>query len=79
MTSLFCDSSTARLNPTYPVIGKLHGDYRYDWLRNTKDELQQLEIKLKEYERLPKYIKNTPVNYQETKIIDLEKNTIILH
>lgn len=37
------------MNPTYPVIGKLHGDYRYDWLRNTKDELQQLERKLKEY------------------------------
>ena len=37
------------LNPAYPVIGKLHGDYRYDWLRNTKDELRQLEIELKEY------------------------------
>lgn len=37
------------LNPAYPVIGKLHGDYRYDWLRNTKDELRQLEKKLKEY------------------------------
>lgn len=37
------------LNPQYPVIGKLHGDYRYDWLRNTHAELQQLEDKLKEY------------------------------
>ena len=37
------------LNPTYPVIGKLHGDYRYDWLKNTEEELQQLETKLKEY------------------------------
>lgn len=37
------------LNPQYPVIGKLHGDYRYDWLRNTESELQQLEDKLKEY------------------------------
>ena len=37
------------LNPTYPVIGKLHGDYRYDWLRNTEDELQQLETELKGY------------------------------
>ena len=37
------------LNPVYPVIGKLHGDYRYDWLKNTEDELQQLENKLKEY------------------------------
>lgn len=37
------------LNPQYAVIGKLHGDYRYDWLRNTESELQQLEGKLKEY------------------------------
>ena len=37
------------LNPQYPVIGKLHGDYRYDWLKNTESELQQLEVKLKEY------------------------------
>ena len=37
------------LNPQYPVIGKLHGDYRYDWLRNTESELQQLEGKLKAY------------------------------
>ena len=41
--------SVRLLNPQYPVIGKLHGDYRYDWLRNTDDELQQLEEKLKEY------------------------------
>ena len=37
------------LNPAYPVIGKLHGDYRYDWLKNTESELQQLEEKIKEY------------------------------
>lgn len=37
------------LNPQYPVIGKLHGDYRYDWLRNTESELQQLEETLKAY------------------------------
>ena len=37
------------LNPQYPVIGKLHGDYRYDWLKNTKSELQQLEETLKAY------------------------------
>lgn len=37
------------LNPQYPVIGKLHGDYRYDWLRNTEIELQQLETTLKNY------------------------------
>lgn len=41
--------SVRSLNPQYPVIGKLHGDYRYDWLRNTEGELQQLEEKLKEY------------------------------
>ena len=41
--------SVRLLNPQYPVIGKLHGDYRYDWLRNTESELQQLEEKLKEY------------------------------
>lgn len=37
------------LNPQYPVIGKLHGDYRYDWLKNTETELQQLEETLKRY------------------------------
>ena len=41
--------SIRMLNPLYPVIGKLHGDYRYDWLKNTESELQQLEDKLKEY------------------------------
>ena len=41
--------SVCLLNPTYPVIGKLHGDYRYDWLRNTEDELQRLETSLKGY------------------------------
>lgn len=34
-------------NPAFPVIGKLHGDYRYDWLKNTEDELQQLEKRTK--------------------------------
>lgn len=37
------------LNPQYPVIGKLHGDYRYDWLKNTAPELQNLEETIKEY------------------------------
>lgn len=37
------------INPQYPVIGKMHGDYRYDWLRNTENELQKLEVRLKEY------------------------------
>ena len=36
-------------NPTHPVIGKLHGDYRYDWLKNTEDELQELENEIKTY------------------------------
>lgn len=37
------------INPQYPVIGKMHGDYRYDWLRNTENELQKLEVRLKEH------------------------------
>ena len=41
--------SIHRLNPQYPVVGKLHGDYRYDWLKNTESELQQLEEKIKDY------------------------------
>ncbi len=41
--------SVRLLNPQYPVIGKLHGDYRYDWLRNIESELQQLEDTLKTY------------------------------
>lgn len=41
--------SVSILNPQYPVIGKLHGDYRYDWLKNTDPELQNLERKIKEY------------------------------
>lgn len=30
-------------NNSYPTIYKLHGDYRYDKIQNTKDELQNLE------------------------------------
>lgn len=41
--------SSQIMNPTYPVIGKLHGDYRYDWLQNTEPELQSLENEIKEY------------------------------
>lgn len=40
-------NSVDTFNPAFPVIGKLHGDYRYDWLRNTEQELQQLEAKIK--------------------------------
>ena len=42
-------SSINMLNPLCPTIGKLHGDYRYDWLQNTEVELQQVEQQLKEY------------------------------
>ncbi len=41
--------SIHHFNPQYPVIGKLHGDFRYDWLKNSEYELQSLETKLKEY------------------------------
>ena len=41
--------SVKLLNPQYPVIGKLHGDYRYDWLKNTESELKILEENIKEY------------------------------
>lgn len=37
------------LNPTYPSICKLHGDYRYDKLQNTTSELQNVEEKLQAY------------------------------
>lgn len=39
-------NSIDTFNPAFPVIGKLHGDYRYDWLRNTEQELQQLEARI---------------------------------
>ena len=42
-------SSVHLLNPQSPVVGKLHGDFRYDWLRNTEKELQQLEDTIKKY------------------------------
>lgn len=31
------------INPNYSSVYKLHGDYRYDKLQNTTDELQELE------------------------------------
>ena len=40
-------NSIDTFNPAFPVIGKLHGDYRYDWLRNTEQELQRLEARIK--------------------------------
>ena len=46
-----CSSANAesfsRLNPRYSCVYKLHGDYRYDKLQNTTDELKSLEEKLK--------------------------------
>lgn len=30
------------INPEYPIVIKLHGDFRYDWLRNTDTETQML-------------------------------------
>lgn len=41
--------SFSLLNPEYPAICKLHGDYRYDKLQNTESELQELEAKLYSY------------------------------
>lgn len=41
--------SVDMMNPTYPSICKLHGDYRYDKLQNTASELQRLENKLHSY------------------------------
>lgn len=42
-------SSISNLNPQKPCICKLHGDFRYDTLQNTSEELQSLEIKLHNY------------------------------
>ncbi|MEA4895652.1 MAG: SIR2 family protein [Oscillospiraceae bacterium] len=39
-------SSFPMLNPAYPSVCKLHGDYRYDRLQNTTSELQGLETKI---------------------------------
>lgn len=36
-------SSFSNINPTYCCLYKLHGDYRYDRLLNTSDELKTLE------------------------------------
>lgn len=37
------------INSTYPLVCKLHGDYRYDKLQNTTSELQNLEAKINTY------------------------------
>ncbi len=36
----------SNLNPNYSCVYKLHGDYRYDKLQNTSDELRTLEEKI---------------------------------
>ena len=41
--------SVANFNPNYPSVCKLHGDYRYDRLQNTDDELKKLEDTLTSY------------------------------
>lgn len=50
---LVCSSTNSNsiknFNPTYPGVCKLHGDFRYDNLQNTEDELQKLESTLQEY------------------------------
>lgn len=43
-------NSISFLNPAYPIICKLHGDFRYDRLQNTASELQELEAKLHSFE-----------------------------
>lgn len=44
---LVCSSinsdSIRNFNPTYPSVCKLHGDFRYDDLQNTNEELKSLE------------------------------------
>lgn len=50
---LVCSSTNSgsikNFNPTYPSVCKLHGDFRYDNLQNTDDELKALEITLQEH------------------------------
>ncbi len=41
-------SSFSNLNPNYSCIFKLHGDYRYDKLQNTSEELRSLENKIEQ-------------------------------
>ena len=50
---LICSSTNSdsikNFNPTYPNICKLHGDFRYDNLQNTDDELKALENALQDH------------------------------
>ena len=43
------ENSISMLNDDYPLICKLHGDYRYDALQNTSEELQKIEDKIQSY------------------------------
>lgn len=38
----------SNLNPNYSCVYKLHGDYRYDKLQNTSEELRSLESKIEQ-------------------------------
>ena len=42
-------SSISNLNPKKPCVCKLHGDFRYDTLQNTSEELQSLEFEIYNY------------------------------
>ena len=50
---LVCSSANStsipNFNPQHPCICKLHGDFRYDTLQNTDEELQALEKAIYEY------------------------------
>lgn len=50
---LMCSSANAsnisNLNPSKPCVCKLHGDFRYDTLQNTSQELQALETEIYNY------------------------------
>lgn len=53
MDVLTCSSANStsipNFNPKNPCICKLHGDFRYDTLQNTDEELQTLEKEIYEY------------------------------
>ena len=45
-----------KINSDNPQIIKLHGDFRYDWLKNTNDETKELnELIFKSLDNLIKY------------------------
>lgn len=50
---LICSSANStsipNFNPQHPCVCKLHGDFRYDTLQNTSEELQTLETAICDY------------------------------